>query len=220
MKVAVHRIETNPFQPRKHFDEDAVLELARSLKADGLLQPLVVAKRGRRFLLIAGERRLRAARHLGWSHVEVRVVVADDERLKTLALVENLQRRDLNDVERARALRSLKDTESLTWAQVAERVGLGRRRVLQLVKLLDAPEDVLALVERGDVSERRVRELVREGVASEELAERLGAEGEPRCTPAPAWERPLRRLERALEAVEGDERDALVARLRAALDRG
>jgi ParB family chromosome partitioning protein len=219
MRVAIGRIDENPFQPRRHFDEDGIVELARSLKADGLMQPLVVAKRGRRFLLIAGERRLRAARHLGWSHIEVRVVVADDERLRTLALVENLQRRDLSDVERGRALKALKEAESLTWAQVAERVGLGRRRVLQLVKLLDAPEDVLAMVERGEASERRVRELVREGVASDELAGRLAAEGEPRCTLAPAWERPLRRLERALEMAKGEDREMLVSHLQAVLER-
>ncbi len=213
MRVAIGRLDENPFQPRRHFDEDGIVELARSLKADGLMQPLVVAKRGRRFLLIAGERRLRAARHLGWSHVEVRVVDADDERLRTLSIVENLQRRDLSDVERGRALKALKEAETLTWAQVAERVGLGRRRVLQLVKLLDAPEDVLAMVERGEASERRVRELVREGVASEELAERLAQQGEPRCTPAPAWERPLRRLERALAAAGDDERAELRAHL-------
>ena len=101
LRLNVYEIENNPFQPRRDFDEAAIAELAESIKTHGLLQPLVVRRHGDRWQLVAGERRLRAAIKAGWSDVPVTVHEADDRQMAEIAMVENLQRKDLNPLEKA-----------------------------------------------------------------------------------------------------------------------
>src|SRR6059058_3898165 len=137
-RIAISRIRPNPFQPRREFDASELSELEASLKASGLLQPISVRRRGDAYELIAGERRLRAASNLGWTEISAIVRDFDDRTMLVLALVENLQRSNLNAIEEARGYRKLIEEFRLTQQQVAEAVGKDRTTVTNL--LLGQPE--------------------------------------------------------------------------------
>lgn len=159
-RIAVARIRANPFQPRQEFDADELAELEASLRASGLLQPITVRRRGDAFELIAGERRLRAATNLGWSEIQAIVRDFDDQTMLVLALVENLQRTNLNPLEEARGYRRLIDDFQLTQQQVAEAVGKDRTTVTNLLRVLTLPEQVQDLVEKGTLSSGHARALL------------------------------------------------------------
>ncbi len=143
-------IDPSPFQPRQTFDEASLRQLADSISRSGMMQPIVVRPGpGGRFELVAGERRLRAAKLAGLAEVPAIVRDIEDESAAELALVENLQREDLNAVERARALRALGDRFGLTHAQVAERIGLERSSVSNLVRLLELEPEILDMLAQG-----------------------------------------------------------------------
>src|SRR3954467_3857018 len=127
--IPTSRIRPNPFQPRRQFDPAELAELEASLKASGLLQPISVRRKGDAFELIAGERRLRAATNLAWTEISAIVRDFDDQTMLVLALVENLQRSDLNAIEEARGYKRLIDDFELTQQQVAEAVGKDRTTV-------------------------------------------------------------------------------------------
>lgn len=159
-RLPLARIRPNPYQPRREFDETELSELQASLKASGLLQPITVRRSGDGFELISGERRLRAASRLGWADIPAIVRDVDDRTLLTQALVENLQRADLNAVEEARGYRRLSDEFGFTHAQIAEAVGKDRTSITSMLRILQLPSTVLDLVEKGQLSAGHARALV------------------------------------------------------------
>ena len=159
-RIAVSRIQPNPFQPRRVFSPEDLAELEQSIRASGLLQPLTVRRKGDGFELIAGERRLRAVTNLGWSDVPAIVRDLDDQTMLVLALVENLQRADLNAVEEARGYTRLVEEFGLTQQQVAEVVGKDRTSVTNLLRVLTLPEPIQQMVEAGQLTAGHARALL------------------------------------------------------------
>lgn len=156
--VTLASIDANPWQPREEFEEDELDNLADSIREHGIIQPLVVtAEKNGRYRLIAGERRLRAAKKAGLNKVFVIVRKADEEEQLELALVENIQRKDLNPIEKAKAYRRLMDEFSLTQAEVAEKVGKTRPSVANTLRMLDLPEDIKKAISVGQISEGHAR---------------------------------------------------------------
>jgi ParB family chromosome partitioning protein len=153
-------IDPNPLQPRTNFDETRLQELAESISSSGLVQPIVVRRKGDRFEIVAGERRWRAAQIAGLLKVPVHVSdIADDKLLQT-ALIENIQREDLNPIEEALAYRRLADDSGLTQEQIAASVGKDRATVANHLRLLKLPEQVRARVAAGEVSMGHARALL------------------------------------------------------------
>lgn len=166
--VALDAIVPNPHQPRSYMDEDALDELAASIEEHGLIQPLIVNDSGDDgYTLIAGERRWRAARRAGLEQVPVVVKEASPQAMLELALIENIQRADLNPLEEAAAYRQLIDEFGLTQAQVAKRVGKSRPAVGNTVRLLELPERVRQAVVNGEISGGHARALL--GLPTEEM---------------------------------------------------
>jgi ParB family chromosome partitioning protein len=159
-RIPVSRIRANPFQPRREFDVAGLAELEASLAASGLLQPITVRRRGDAFELIAGERRLRAATNIGWTEIAAIIRDFDDQTMLVLALVENLQRSNLNALEEARGYRKLIDDFKLTQQQVAEAVGKDRTTITNLLRVLSLPEAVQLMVEQGALSTGHARALL------------------------------------------------------------
>lgn len=159
-RVPIADVSPNPYQPRREFDEAELGELQASLKSSGLLQPIAVRRFDGGYQLISGERRLRAATRLGWESIPAIVRDVDDRTLLTLALVENLQRADLNAVEEARGYRRLSDEFGYTHAQIADAVGKDRTSITSLLRILQLPQTVLEIVEQGRLSAGHARALV------------------------------------------------------------
>jgi ParB family transcriptional regulator, chromosome partitioning protein len=180
-RIRVSEIRPNPYQPRRTFDEHELADLETSLRANGLLQPISVrpAANGKGFELIAGERRLRAATRLGWGEIPALVRNLDDRALLTLALVENLQRADLDPLEEAEGYQRLIDEFDLTQQQVADVVGKDRSTVANMLRLLGLPAAVRRLVQESKITLGHARALLALGDerAMTELARRIVAEG-------------------------------------------
>ena len=151
-QVPLERIENNPYQPRKAFDEEELASLSASIRTHGVLQPLVVRQVGDRYQLIAGERRLRAAKDAGMTSVPVRVVNFNDQQVLEAALVENIQRTDLNPIEKAQGFKDYLDRFQMTHDELAKRLGLARPTITNLVGLLDLPAEVQNLVRVGQIT--------------------------------------------------------------------
>src|SRR5277367_5115141 len=149
LQVDIDLIDPSPFQPRTRFREEALEELARSIRVSGIVQPLVVRRIGTRFQLIAGERRWRAAQRAALGRVPAVVLDARDEMALEMTLVENLQREDLNPVEQARAFQRLTDEFAFTQEQVAERTGKDRATISNSLRLLKLDDSILDLLEEG-----------------------------------------------------------------------
>ncbi|MDO8211465.1 ParB/RepB/Spo0J family partition protein [Conexibacter sp. CPCC 206217] len=159
--VPIDLIAPNPHQPRRHFEEEALVALAQSLSARGVLQPVLVRPLpDGSYELIAGERRWRAARIAGIAQIPAIVRHHDDAASLELAVIENMAREDLNPVEEARACAALVEELSLTREDVGRRVGRSRVAVSNLIRLLDLPDDALVLLERGELSEGHGRALL------------------------------------------------------------
>ena len=178
--VPLAAIHPNPLQPRQSFAEASIEELADSIRQKGILQPLLVRRANGGFELIAGERRLRAAQRLGLEQVPVLVRDVSDGEMLELALIENIQREDLNPLEEARAYRRLIGEFNLTQEQVATRVGKDRSTVANSLRLLQLPAEVQRQLERGALSAGHARalvgapsEAVRIELAQEVVAQRL-----------------------------------------------
>jgi ParB family chromosome partitioning protein len=150
--VAVEKIRHNPYQPRKQFDEDELKQLTDSVKSHGILQPLVVRQAGDHFQLIAGERRLRAAQAAGLKEVPVHVVAFNDQQVYEAALAENIQRSDLNAIEKAQGFKDYLDRFGLTQDQLGAKLGIDRTTVSNLLGLLNLPADVQDAVRLGQIS--------------------------------------------------------------------
>jgi ParB family transcriptional regulator, chromosome partitioning protein len=222
-QLAVELIHPNPRQPRKRHDPEAAHGLADSVRMQGLIQPVVVRRRAAGgWELIAGERRWRAAREAGLATVPAIVRDADDRDSLLLALVENVAREQLSAVEEARACALLVDEFGLSLGEVAERVGRSKPAVSNRMRLLDLSDDVLALVERGELSEgharavlavpdqegrrRLAREIVKTGMsvrAAEQKARWAGAKQKPRTKGAPVDPALAARVRAAAEQLTG-----------------
>lgn len=164
LALAIGQLEPNRFQPRTDFDETGLEELAESIKAQGIVQPIVVIpKEGHegRFHIVAGERRWRAAQRAGLAEVPVVVrEVMSDQQLLEMALVENIQREDLNAIEEAEAYRALSETFSLSQEEIATRVGKGRTTITNILRLLRLPAEVQDLLRSGRLTAGQARPLL------------------------------------------------------------
>ncbi len=160
LRVAVDHVDPNPYQPRRHFPAGELASLADSIRQHGVLQPILVRAVGDRYQLIAGERRLRASIEAHVHDVPARVMDLDDQRIFELAMVENLQREDLNAVDKATAFREYLSKYGGTQEELAGRLGLDRSTISNLIRLLELPEDVLNAVRDNDVTQGHARALL------------------------------------------------------------
>jgi ParB family chromosome partitioning protein len=177
--LSVDAIDRNPFQPREDFGAAEIESLRASIIEHGVIQPLVVRRADDRFQLITGERRLRAAKAAGWQRVPVQVRQADDRQMAELAIVENVQRKDLNPLEKARSFQRYIEQYACTQEELASRIQLDRSTVANLIRLLDLPEPVKELLLAGKVSQGHARALLPLGDEREQVAfaERIVREG-------------------------------------------
>ena len=159
--IGVERIRRGVFQPRRFFDQEALQELADSLKAQGMIQPIIVRPFGGAFELIAGERRWRAAQIAGLTEIPAIVREMEDRTVAAVSLIENIQREDLNPLEEAQALTRLCDEFGMTHASVAESIGRSRASVSNLMRLLDLHDEVKVLVDKGELDMGHARALLR-----------------------------------------------------------
>ena len=200
--IDVSLVRPNPYQPRREFNESEIQALATSIGRDGVLQPVVVrATTDGSYELVAGERRWRASKKAGLERIPAIIRKVDDKKMLELALVENLQRSDLNPIEKARAFRQLIQLNGWTQEQVAESVGMGRPTVANFIRLLDLPAEVQEAVSRGTLSMGHARALLAapgkgamlkllHRVLEEDLTvrslEKLVSVGEPKKTSEPS----------------------------------
>ena len=159
-EVDIGLIDRNPEQPRKNFNEDALNELADSIKSFGVVQPIIVRENNGRYVIIAGERRWRAARIAGLKKVPCLVKEYSKQEISEIAIIENLQREDLNPIESARAIKNLIDEFHLTQDEVADKIGKSRPAVANTIRLLTLPEAIINLVEANKISAGHARALL------------------------------------------------------------
>ena len=223
LEIPVDAIHPNPRQPRRRFEPEAASGLAESVRRQGVIQPLLVRPRGvGGYEIVAGERRWRAAREAGRQTVPAVVRATDDRETLLLGLVENVAREQLTPIEESRAYAVLIDEFSLALGEVAERVGRSKPSVSNRIRLLELPDDVLGMVERGQLSEgharavlavpdhegrrRLAREIVRGGLsvrAAEQRAKWAGARQRPRTRSAPVDPALAARVRSAIEHLTG-----------------
>ncbi len=160
MQLSVDQIDPNPFQPRRQFDEAELAALSDSLRQHGMLQPVIVRLVGERYQLVAGERRLRAAIDARIHEIPVRVLDLDDQRVSELALVENLQREDLNALEKGAAFKAYLDRHGVTQEELATRLGIDRSTIANLIRLLELPASVQDAVRGKTITAGHARALL------------------------------------------------------------
>ena len=160
IKISLLDIDPNYEQPRKNFDEAALNELADSIKVHGVVQPIVVTPIGKRFMIIAGERRFRASKLAGKTDIPAIVRNYTPQQIKEISLIENLQREDLSPIEAARAIKTLMTEFNMTQEVAADRIGKSRSAVANTLRLLTLNEDVIKLIEEGRLSAGHARTLV------------------------------------------------------------
>lgn len=189
--LPVDSISPNSYQPRHHFDENALQELAGSIRENGIIQPVVVCRRGEGYMLVAGERRWRAARIAGLTEVPTVILALTEKEMLEFALIENLQRENLNPMEESRAYKALIDTFGLSQEEVADRVGKGRPTIANALRLLRLPLEYQKDIEAGTLSagharavlslsnetdQKRLRDTILKEALSVREAERLAVE--------------------------------------------
>jgi len=179
LQLALTEIEENPFQPRRDFSDAEIVSLAESLKEHDLLQPILVRRVNGRYQLISGERRLRAAKHAGWTTIPARLREADDRLVAELAIVENLQRKDLNPVEKALSFKRYLDEHRSTQDDLARRLKIDRSTIANLMRLLELPGCILDALRNGTLTAGHARALLPLGSEHEQvaLAERIERDG-------------------------------------------
>ena len=170
IQVNMHLIERNPYQPRRDFDESELQTLAESIREHGLLQPLVVRRLGEEYQLVAGERRLRAADLAGWEEVPVKVLDVDDRQAAELAIVENIQRKDLNAIEKAASFQRYVEQYGCSHEELASRLKINRSTVANLIRLLELPDSVKQAVKSGKITQGHARALLPLGEEHEQVA--------------------------------------------------
>ncbi|HMI43751.1 MAG TPA: ParB/RepB/Spo0J family partition protein [Gemmatimonadaceae bacterium] len=218
--IPIGQIGRNPFQPRREFNSEELAELQESLSSSGLLQPITVRRRPGKdgFELIAGERRLRAAMKLGWKEIPAIIKDIDDKTVLTLALVENLQRTDLNPIEEGEGYHRLSNEFGLTQQQIAETVGKDRTTIANMLRVLQLPEVVRKLLQDGQLTMGHAkvllgledpalittlaREIVTEGLTVREVERRLREFAGPRTGKKTGRPRSAERLPPEVKRVE------------------
>ena len=160
VRLSLLDIDPNREQPRKNFDEEALNELAESIRVHGVIQPIVVTPIGKRFMIIAGERRFRASKLAGQSDIPAIIRQYTPQQIKEISLIENLQREDLSPIEAARAIKTLMTEFNMTQEVAADRIGKSRSAVANTLRLLTLSDDVIALIEQGRLSAGHARTLV------------------------------------------------------------
>ena len=236
LEIPVGDINPNRDQPRKNFDEESLAELAQSIREHGIIQPLIVTKKAKdNYEIVAGERRWRAARLAGLDKVPVIVRELAEDRIFTLALIENLQREDLDPIETAMSLQDLIEKQNLTQHDLAEMIGKSRSAIANTLRLLNLPPEVRQEIVRGEISEGHGRALLAletkeeilacldEVIAhnlsvreTEALVQRRQRQGEEPVSPAPKKDR-LRQL--TLKRIESLLRDEFMTQVKIT-DRG
>lgn len=173
--VRINDVEPNREQPRKQFSQEELEALSDSIVKYGVISPITVRRVGERFVIIAGERRWRAARMAGLSEIPVIIISADDKKAAEIALVENIQRSDLNPVEEAQAYAALIDQYGLTQEEVAEQIGKSRSSVTNSLRLLDLPDAVLSMLAAGKLSSGHAKVLlgIKDGEKLKTAAEKV-----------------------------------------------
>lgn len=159
--VEVTQIDTNPYQPRRRFDEEALSELSRSIETYGVIQPIVVRPKGNRYELVAGERRLRATKLLGHDQIPALIRTLSDRESMEIALLENLQREQLSSIEEAEAYAFLMNELQLSQQALSERVGKSRSHIANHLRLLQLPEEVKKRIDRHELTMGHGRMLLR-----------------------------------------------------------
>ena len=179
LQLPLDQIEENPFQPRRDFSDSEIASLAESLKEHDLLQPILVRRVGGKYQLISGERRLRAAKHAGWTTIPARLRQADDRLVAELAIVENLQRKDLNPVEKALSFKRYLDEHRCTQDDLARRLKIDRSTIANLMRLLELPGCILDGLRTGTITAGHARALLPLGDEHDQvaLATRIETEG-------------------------------------------
>ncbi len=178
-RLEIDQIASNPLQPRQDFNTEELQTLAESIAAHGLLQPVVVRKVGDRYELVAGERRLQAAKRAGWNDVPVSIIEADDRQTAELAIIENLHRKDLNALEKAASFQRYLQQYGCTQEELAGRLNLDRSTIANLIRLLELPNPVQDAIRQGKISQGHARAMLPLGDEREQLAfcERIQNEG-------------------------------------------
>ncbi len=159
-EIDIGLIDRNPDQPRKNFDDEALAELAESIKNYGVIQPIIVKKKGDRYEIIAGERRWRASRIVGLKTIPCLIKDYTEQEISEIAIIENLQREDLNPIESAKAIKSLINQYNLTQDEVADKIGKSRPAVANTLRLLSLPDSIIALVESNKLTAGHARALL------------------------------------------------------------
>ena len=180
MRIDINSIDPNKEQPRTRFDEEKIQSLAESIRQHGLVQPILLKPHGsERYLLVAGERRWRAARLAGLTRIPAIVKRFSDQEVLEIALVENLQRENLNPMEEAEGIRQLMDRFGLTQEKVAERLGKSRPAVANALRLMTLPEDIQEMVREGQLSPGHARAIlaIQDTDAQRAAAQRIAAKG-------------------------------------------
>lgn len=180
LSLPLSQVQPGLNQPRKRFDEEAISDLADSIRQHGIIQPLTVRRLSSGYYqIIAGERRWRAAKEAGLSEVPAMIIEADDKKVMEIGLIENLQREDLNPMEEAKGYQVLMEEHGLTQEAVAERMGKSRPAVANALRLLGLPDAIQALLETGELSAGHARALLSmpKGDAQKKLAQRVITEG-------------------------------------------
>jgi ParB family chromosome partitioning protein len=170
-EIAIELIDPSPLQPRSVFDDGKLDELAKSIRTNGVVQPVLLRRKGSRFELIAGERRWRAAELAGLIKIPAVIRSVSDDKVLEIALIENIQREDLNPIEEARAYKKLIETLGLTQETVGERVGRDRSYITNYLRLLKLPEDLQELLQTGRISTGHARTLL--GVDQPDIQRRI-----------------------------------------------
>jgi ParB family chromosome partitioning protein len=214
MMVPIEQVVPNPDQPRRSFTQSQLDELANSIKEKGIIQPLIVRRSGDNFEIVAGERRWRAAQMAKLHEIPVLVRDFNDTEVLEVAIIENIQRADLNPIEEAAGYRQLMDRFGHTQEKLAEALGKSRSHIANLLRLLNLPEDVRSMLSEGQLSAGHARALVtadnasalasrivKEGLSVRET-EKLAKQGEPEKAPKP--KKPAVEKDADTKALEGD----------------
>lgn len=159
IEMKINSVEPNRNQPRKNFDDEKIDDLAESIKVHGVLQPIIVTKKGDYYQIIAGERRWRASKKAGLKTIPAIVRDYDDKKIREVALIENLQRQDLNAIETAKAIKELMEEHSLTQEEISKTLGKSRSAIANTLRILNLDERVQELVASGKISEGHARTL-------------------------------------------------------------
>ena len=158
--IKIEKIQPNPFQPRKNFDKTALKELANSIKEFGLIQPIIVLRKNDGFMLVAGERRLRAVKSLGESEILAFIADVDEKKLRELALIENIQRENLNPIELANSYKDLMQEHKITQENLAELIHKSRTQITNTLRLLNLDKPTQELIASGKISQSHAKVLV------------------------------------------------------------